>query len=262
MSVQAMTWVLENSRHKGSELLLMLVIANYAHNDGSNAFAGAPVLAKNCRLSIREVFRLIRRLESSGELIVNRSAGRHANRYTITMTNSDNMASRMNSDKMSPLEAGPTVTNSTPTVTNGDCHIRNRSHDPMNPKRGGGVTSKTNGKPAARTPPSSSSASPLSEPEKGPGYRKLATACRISLPATEREDSWLKQGLSELRRKMIADADANPDGLPVNGHMAAQAIESLSAFWKSEDWRGKRGEAPTPMQLVESYGAAKAWTRN
>lgn len=121
MSVQASTWVIKHSSQKGANLLVLLMIANYAHADGTNAFPSVETLAKDCRMSKRQVLRILAALEASGELLIDHSAGRNPNRYALAMgRNSDKMSSfngdkmsRLNSDKMSPL----TVTFSTP---NGD----------------------------------------------------------------------------------------------------------------------------------------------
>lgn len=85
MSFQAQTHVIENSQHKGAALLVLLMIANHAHADGSNAFPSVPTLAKECRMSARQITRIIKKLEASGEIVVDRSAGGHSHRYRIVM---------------------------------------------------------------------------------------------------------------------------------------------------------------------------------
>jgi hypothetical protein len=116
MSFQAQTWVINHSKHKGSALLVMLMIANHAHADGTNAFPSVSTLARECRMSDRQITRIIQQLETSGELVVDRSAGRFTHRYAIAMTeptreskspeiNPDNMTGLSDSDpdNLSPL---------------------------------------------------------------------------------------------------------------------------------------------------------------
>jgi hypothetical protein len=66
--------VWERSQHKGSELLLMLAIADNA-NDQGLAYPSAKTLAKKTRLSNRQVQRLIRVVTRSRELEVSVGTG-------------------------------------------------------------------------------------------------------------------------------------------------------------------------------------------
>lgn len=75
MSVQAMSWVIAHSPHKGSALLCLLMVANHAHADGTGAFPSVPTLAAECRMSARQIIRLLQHLEASGALRVQHRAG-------------------------------------------------------------------------------------------------------------------------------------------------------------------------------------------
>lgn len=94
MSMRMMTQVWERSQHKGSELLLMLAIADNA-NDQGLAYPSTKTLAKKTRLSNRQVQRLIRVVTRSRELEVSVGTGpRGCNEYRI----------HLGGDKMSPDE--------------------------------------------------------------------------------------------------------------------------------------------------------------
>ena len=133
MSWQATNWVIEHSRHKGSALLVMMCIANCANEDGSDAFPSGDRLARDTRLTRRQVLRIIDKLEQSGEIAVRRSAGRLPNHYAFPL---------MNSEEMSPLakkrtpEATVTfqLVNGDISDINGDISTPNQdiamSHDP------------------------------------------------------------------------------------------------------------------------------------
>jgi hypothetical protein len=83
MSLRMMTLVWEKSQHKGSELLLLLAIADNT-NDQGVAFPSIKTLARKTRLSIRNVRYVILRLEHSGELEVSIGTGpRGCNEYRI-----------------------------------------------------------------------------------------------------------------------------------------------------------------------------------
>jgi len=80
-----MTEVWEHSAAKGSDLLLLLAIADHAHDNGTNAYPSIDSLAKKTRLSRRQVQYNIRNLVSLGELEVQDKQGPHGvNMYRIT----------------------------------------------------------------------------------------------------------------------------------------------------------------------------------
>jgi hypothetical protein len=131
MSAQAWSYVVKNSNHKGGALLLLLMIANHAHADGTNAYPSVKTLAEECRMSVRQVIRLVAILEKSGELIIERSHGRHHHNYAINMSRNTDKVSPSNPVKMS----GSTLTSATanpdkssaPTLTNPAPHYINHS---------------------------------------------------------------------------------------------------------------------------------------
>jgi AraC-like DNA-binding protein len=63
-----MSWVIGHSPHGGSELLCLLMVANHAHADGTGAYPSVATLAAECRMSARQVTRLLHRLQDSGAL--------------------------------------------------------------------------------------------------------------------------------------------------------------------------------------------------
>lgn len=144
MSVQATSWVIQHSKHKGSALLLMIMIANHAHADGTGAYPAVTTLASECRMSDRQIKRLLPELEASGELVVFWSRGRRSHEYAIRMgkSNSDILSLLIeayekehpdtNHDNLSPLPDSSTVTSEhsnsdisdAPTVTFPAAHIK------------------------------------------------------------------------------------------------------------------------------------------
>jgi helix-turn-helix protein len=84
MSVQAISWVIDHSKHKGNPLVVLLMIANHARSDGTGAWPSVHTLAKESRLSDRTVQRCIATLSKSKELHVSKAAGPYgANLYSI-----------------------------------------------------------------------------------------------------------------------------------------------------------------------------------
>jgi hypothetical protein len=75
--------VWENSRQKGSSLLLLLAIADNAHDNGVSSIS-LGILSKKTRLSERQVARIIHDLEKEGELRVFRDRGKNS-KYFVTV---------------------------------------------------------------------------------------------------------------------------------------------------------------------------------
>jgi hypothetical protein len=97
MSIRMMTLVWDQSQHKGSELLLMLAIADNA-NDQGVAYPSIRTLAKKTRLHPHHVKKLLRVLEASGELITKVGAGpRGCNEYRVELSTGSNLLPRMKS---------------------------------------------------------------------------------------------------------------------------------------------------------------------
>ena len=69
-----MARVWEFSSHAGTDLLMLLAIADFADDDG-NAYPAVPTLAAKCRMKPRNCRYLLRSLEASGELSVVTNAG-------------------------------------------------------------------------------------------------------------------------------------------------------------------------------------------
>jgi len=71
-----MTWVWEHSTHKEGSLLVLLAIADIADDEGK-AWPSIARIAAKARLSERQTQYILRSLETSGELSVDRGGGRH-----------------------------------------------------------------------------------------------------------------------------------------------------------------------------------------
>lgn len=84
MSIKIMSWLWENSPHKGSELLLLLAIADSANDDGV-AWPGLAKLSKKTRLGRRYVIDLVDQLEKAGAIKVERRRQGELNLSNIYM---------------------------------------------------------------------------------------------------------------------------------------------------------------------------------
>ena len=83
MSVRTMARVWDQSAHAGTELLMLLAIADFADDEG-NAYPAVPTLAAKCRMSPRNANFILSALRESGELEVRPNEGpRGTNRYKV-----------------------------------------------------------------------------------------------------------------------------------------------------------------------------------
>jgi hypothetical protein len=54
-----MAWVIDNSQQTGHGFVALLMIANHANAEGKKSFPSMKTLAKECRLSVRTIQRVI-----------------------------------------------------------------------------------------------------------------------------------------------------------------------------------------------------------
>lgn len=94
MSVQAMSYVIDNSRQKREAYTLMLMIANHADRYGRNAFPSISTLAGECRTSDRNIKRILPVLEASGELRIYRGEGPYGTHiFEVVLGHEDDVTS-------------------------------------------------------------------------------------------------------------------------------------------------------------------------
>lgn len=88
MSVSAQTWVWDHSETNGNDRLVLLWLADQGDDDGTNSFPSFRTIAAKCTINLATVGRVIDRLESIGEILVDRPERRgrgHFNRYTLVL---------------------------------------------------------------------------------------------------------------------------------------------------------------------------------
>lgn len=94
MSIKAMQLVLDKSKHKGSALLLEVIIANFAHDDGKGAWPAVETLAAYIRMTQRNTQLLLRTLERSNEMKTVVGGGPYGtNAYEINVEKLEGMKS-------------------------------------------------------------------------------------------------------------------------------------------------------------------------
>jgi hypothetical protein len=107
MSVRTMARVWEQSQHAGTNLLMLLAIADFADDDGQ-AYPAVPTLALKCRMTSRNANLILSVLRKSGELIVRQNEGpRGTNMYLIPLKPASPLKDSSSLKRASPTpEAG------------------------------------------------------------------------------------------------------------------------------------------------------------
>lgn len=93
MSIKVMSWVWDNAPVEGTDLLVLLVLADHASDDGGNAWPSVARIAMKVRRTQRRVQQSLASLQKKGLINVETNAGgnektnpsRRPNRYTIIM---------------------------------------------------------------------------------------------------------------------------------------------------------------------------------
>jgi hypothetical protein len=85
VSLSALNYVWHESKHKGTELLVLLALADFADAEGK-CWPSLPTIARKSRIDRRQVQRALRQLESSGEIIrLETGNGRFPSKYCVQL---------------------------------------------------------------------------------------------------------------------------------------------------------------------------------
>ena len=93
MSVQAISWVLDNSKSRLAARHVLISIANHCNRFGANAFPSIATIAAESNLSDRQVQRSIPKLVALGELAIEHGAGpSQSHLYRLPKMRGDNLS--------------------------------------------------------------------------------------------------------------------------------------------------------------------------
>lgn len=112
MSIAVSTYVWHNSKQKGSALTLLLAMADMA-NDSGVCWPSVRYLANKMRMTVRNVQKILRRLESDGDLSIRLGGGAKTpygatNRYTIALKHANEGSPQSRTDVHPTGEQGDT----------------------------------------------------------------------------------------------------------------------------------------------------------
>jgi hypothetical protein len=138
MSWQAISWVLNHSEARLGGRLVMLSIAEHADENGENSWPSMSTIARETLLSVRQVERLIPRLEGTPELEVDHRAkvvagGHRVNLYRLPLVALPDNMSGGDSERPDKKSVGdPTSTGTTRHPVASDPTSRS-GEPPLNP---------------------------------------------------------------------------------------------------------------------------------
>jgi hypothetical protein len=118
MSVRCITQVWDKSAHSGTDLLMLLALADYSDDEG-NSYPAVASLARKCRMKTRNANYVIKALQVSGELRVLQNEGpRGTNRYRIMLAQ---LGAVKPLQRVAPLQSLAPLQHSAPTPAMHGC---------------------------------------------------------------------------------------------------------------------------------------------
>lgn len=237
MSIKAMSYVWENSKASGSELLLLLAICDHAADDGY-CWPSIETLAKKIRMSTRSVMRFIQSLEERGELHAIRD--NRNNRYVITMGRTAQQIEDVLSARKE-VTGKPKDDNLTGDNLSRDNVVTSICDTCVTSIGDKGVTLIIN-EPSIESSSLSIENAPQEKPNGQAHFVALSRVCKVDLKLmTEAQRQQLGQSSKLLKKAGV---------LP-------EQIERFGKYWYGVDWRGKKGQVPTPAQVRAEWGKFK-----
>lgn len=284
MSIEIMTRVWKQSKQGGSQLLLLLAIADNA-NDGGFAWPGQEYLAKKIRMSTKSIPRLTKKLQEAGELFIHGRADQGKVTQYIVVVGMD--WPQLEETLKCHLKFDETQLAFTKRG-----YMKIIGGDKLGGGQVGGGTQLCPGGVdiavsrgvdiAVSTEPSLTIKEPsFSENSQNPKNQHTSTE-RHALNKLGRAIAHSKdakaQTANELRTITLIGADiadiTKTDILTVDtGELAALAgltirlsakgniatkLTAYEAWWYANDWRGKQGQSPTVKTLGSTWGQFEA----
>lgn len=229
MSVRAISRVLDDSAHGGTELLMLVILADFADDEG-NSYPAIATLARKCRTTPRHANRIVKALCSSGELEIRQNEGpRGVNRYRIQLAALGRAKVGSTPDTRVTPDMGVTLTPTSATPDMGvPKPLTSMSDEPSLNRQEPSALS-----PSAPPPPVSGFAILLNTGVEFQVTQERLTAWIATFPAVD-----VKQELREMR----AWSQANP-----TRRKTARGVEAFIVRWLQ-----KAQDAPAPYSRATS----------
>jgi hypothetical protein len=226
-------WIFERSPARGCDRLVLLVLADFANDQGA-CWPSMATIAHKANLSRRYTIDILAKLESAGAIKVERRRAGRMNKSNVYQINAPALAGPAAEQAAAPDKTVPGAPGDVPPLTTpGEAQptrvMQPGSPDPsINPQ----------------TQPSRKPDSTPAQPSHGLFLiaEALAEVTGISFEAN-------RGRIFREAKELARDATATPDAIRLN--------YGEGGAWYRADWRGLRGQKPALSQVRSTWGSLK-----
>lgn len=268
MSISAQNRVWEHSRQDGTNLIALLALADWADADGICWYANDRI-AQRVRREERTVTRILNRLRQSGEVFAppEYGAGRKTLKFvTVGLSEAELVEVLIRRFGMTPIEATAHALKVLKAQARGKKPVTDDGFKGDKSRKKG---DKSRQKPViAVSPDPYDPYDPSVDPEEDPPTPRGGVHVLSQLDPERPFDN---------RLLAIAEVCGLRENIPKHREWCEQAASQLHTFsgdyirarygehsppdegwyWYTDDWRGQRGDMPSPPQLVETIAKRK-----
>jgi Helix-turn-helix domain len=248
MSIKLMTHVWDHGQHSGTELLMLLALADHANDDGI-CWPSIARLAARCRIQPRQAINVLHKLEQAGDITVQRGGGRGmVSHYCVKG------AAHCTVSKPSPVKVPPGPAALPPESSTENTVLANTVISPENRVMpcAKGVIALAHEPP--KDPPREAKKEPsvIATPHKrenGFTSQSRPLPSRANSAPLDETSSWLKPPVAWSAARpdaLLGAADLPPDAYAT---LYAQADAELKAEGVHDNWR-KRPAVEARMTLM------------
>ncbi len=239
VSVRVSSQVWKRSAQKGSALLLLLAIADHAHEDGGGSFASQLTLAGETRLSERQVRRLLKQLTASGELAVAKRPGT-TDMFTV-LPGGDKMSDLAPKDTVADVRATPdAVTSGTPDISASTPDMTVSDEPSIQPSSSRHRTASPKG--AAQAPPSARNYK--DDPEAKGVRNTAATASQLPPP-------WSAEEIRSISSRVAVDLWSGLHEARYGRRPSPDEVRAFHPYWE-------KAPAHVRLMVIERHRNAEA----
>ena len=260
MSIKVMSWIWEHSAASGSELLVLLAMADFADDKGGNIYPSMQTLAKKARMSPDQARRVVHKLMADGRVELVQKGGwdggrNRSNEYRLVLDGTCNLQV----PRTGKLQ-GPSADASTGTRADASTVLAPMQEDPsyIRPLEPSGEKSLppfdfNRGLPAPRQAKRDADHAAAQRNKLGLSAKELTALTDAILDRNgKRAVADLETDMGEAELRYARECALS---LAAMGHKTPDAIDVLFATWRTHDWRGQKGELPDYRQLVTHAAA-------
>ena len=221
-----MNWVWENSNESGTNLLMLLAIADHANDDGV-CWPSIARLAQRARVSDRQAKYIVKHLEESGSIEVQRGVGRNHTSVYVVKGAADCTISEI--EKVQPIAPIKKIKGAIQRkkVQSSVEKVQPIAPDPLEPP-----------------------IEPIKENTSLPAEPKAPTPQQEYFGAVCACVGWDYRTITKEQTGQVAQTV----GVLQDAKYTIDDLREFWRWWRKNDWRGQKGQYPTLQQLRSEIG--------